>query len=158
MSPWGGGLAIGCGRAGWEHQRVAERKAGRCSSRKCAFSKLSLGKQSLILRCIPLVSNPNYIIPNPIHFICSAVKPGCFAKKNNHMPLEKIPLCHNVENYFKKNVVCVCPPYIAPFMSAKQTFLMRALCLPFACQHKKTFPRQLVLIEVQLKRAATLKH
>lgn len=104
---------LAVGRAGRERQRVAERKAGRRSSRECAFSKLSLGKQCLILRCIPLVCNQDYIIPNPIHFICSAVKPGCFAK--NHMPL-KNPFCATTQRTIKKKKnLCVSAAIYCPF-------------------------------------------
>lgn len=127
---------------------MAECKAGRRSSRKCAFSKLSLGKQSLILRYIPLVCNQDYIIPNPVHFICSAVKPGCFAK--NHMPL-KTPLCHNAENDQKKNL-CVCSHILPLSCLPNRRFSREPFVFLFVCQHIKTFPRQLVLIEVQLKR------
>lgn len=82
----------GCSWSGRLGPSVSECKAGRCSGRKCAFSKLFLGKQSLILPRIPLVCNQDYIIANPSRFIRSAVEPRRFAKK--HMP-PKILLCHH---------------------------------------------------------------
>lgn len=43
--------------AGWEQWSLTEREAGRCSNGTCMFSKLSLGKYDLILKCIPLASS-----------------------------------------------------------------------------------------------------
>lgn len=127
-----GGLAGARGRAGWEHQRVAECKAGRRSGRKCAFSKLSLGKHRLILRYIPLVCNQDYFIPKPIHFICSAVKLRCFAK--NHMPLKNPSVPQRRERSKKQKTSCVSAAIYRPFhvcqnrLFSREPFVFR-LCV-----------------------------